>query len=217
MAAKITINKPFVVMLYGFPGSGKSGFAKQLSDELGIAHLQEDRIATELFGERQPGDDPALKRMMQYVTKEFLRAGVSVVYDADVLKLSDRRAIREMAKQNKSGSVFVWLQVDPETAFARTQSRDRRKSEDKYARNYDQNTFQATLGRMQNPTHEEYVVISGKHTFHTQKNAVMKKMYELGIISSDEARSGLVKPELVNIVPTLGGRTEVLRRNISIR
>lgn len=217
MAAKITINKPFVVMLYGFPGSGKSGFAKQLSDELGIAHLQEDRIATELFGERQPGDDPALKRMMQYVTKEFLRAGVSVVYDADVLKLSDRRAIRELAKQNKSDSVFVWLQVDPETAFARTQSRDRRKSEDKYARNYDQQTFQMVLGKMQNPTHEEYVVISGKHTFHTQKNAVMKKMYELGIISSEEARSGLVKPELVNIVPTLGGRTEVMRRNISIR
>ena len=155
---------------------------------------------------------------MHYVTKEFLRAGVPVVFDADVLKLQQRREVRELAKQIKAGSVLVWLQVDPETAFARTQSRDRRKSEDKYAKTYDVNSFQNVLGKMQNPSHEDYVVISGKHTFHTQKNAVMKKLYELGIITPEEATHGMVKPELVNIVPqTLGGRGEVPRRNISIR
>lgn len=205
-------------MLYGYPGSGKTGFARQLADELGIAHLQEDRIATELFGERQTENEPALKRIMHYVAKEFLRAGVPVVFDADVLRIQDRRSLRDLVSQQKAASVLVWLQVDQETAFARTQSRDRRKSEDKYARSYDKASFENSLGRMQNPSHEEYVVISGKHTFATQKNTVMKKMYELGIVSPEQATSGMVKPELVNIVPqqSLGGR-EIPRRNISIR
>lgn len=219
MSAKISVNKPFVVMFYGYPGSGKTGFAKQLSEELGLAHLQEDRIANELFGERQAGDDPALKRMMHYVTKEFLRANVPIAFDADVLRLQDRRAIRELSKQQKAGSLLVWLQVDPETAFARTQTRDRRKSEDKYAKTYDKSTFEGTLGRMQNPSiNEDYVVISGKHTFSTQRNAVMKKLYELGIVTPEQATHGMVKPELVNMVPqpSLSGR-EIPRRNISVR
>jgi predicted kinase len=219
MSVKNTLTKPFIIMLFGFPGSGKTGFAKQFAENLGIAHLQEDRIASELFGERQPGDDPALKRMMHYVTKEFLRAGVPVVYDADVPRLQDRRELREIAKQHKAGAVLVWLQVDAETAFARTQGRDRRKAEDKYAKAYTPTVFQSVLGAMQNPSHEDYVVISGKHTFHTQRNAVMKKLYEQGIVTPEEATQGMVKPELVNIVPqlSLGGSQEIPRRNISIR
>ncbi|MCA9332871.1 hypothetical protein KDA00_03280, partial [Candidatus Saccharibacteria bacterium] len=78
--------------------------------------------------------------------------------------------------------------------------------------------FNDRLSRMQNPTpSEDYVVISGKHNFQTQRNAVIKKLFDSGVISSENAKEGLVKPELVNLIPNiLAGRVDRNRRNISI-
>ena len=73
---------------------------------------------------------------------------------------------------------------------------------------------------MQNPsTTEDYVVISGKHTFNTQRNAVLKRLYELGMLSAESITSNVVKPELVNLVPKnpAAGRVDMSRRNIVIR
>jgi hypothetical protein len=72
---------------------------------------------------------------------------------------------------------------------------------------------------MQNPKNEEYIVVSGKHTFNTQRSAVVKKLYEIGAIAIEEANSGVVKPGLVNLIPNQlrGGRVDNSRRNILIR
>ncbi len=72
---------------------------------------------------------------------------------------------------------------------------------------------------MQNPANtEDYMVISGKHTYHTQRNAVIKKLYDVGLISTNGAGSKLVMPGLVNLVPSPApGRVDNSRRNISIR
>lgn len=216
MQGKISPNKPVMIVLYGFPGSGKSTFAKQFAEELGAMHLHADKVASDLFN----GDvSKEQQKIVQYMAHELLKAGVSVVYDGPTARLAERRATQAVAYNAKAKIILVWLQIDPDTAFHRTQSRDRRKIEDKYAREYSQDTFESAISNQQNPDHEQYVVISGKHTFHTQSAAVLKKLYELGIISSIQAsQANLVKPELVNLVPQkLGGRVDMSRRNISVR
>jgi hypothetical protein len=72
---------------------------------------------------------------------------------------------------------------------------------------------------MQNPEHtEDFMVISGKHPYQAQRNAVVKKLYEMGLINPDTATSKLVKPGLVNLVPPpVTGRVDHSRRNIMIR
>lgn len=216
MQGKITPNKPVLIVLYGFPGSGKSAFAKQFAEEIGAMHLHADKVAVDLFG---GNNHEQQQQFVQYMAHELLRAGVSVVYDGPAARSAERRTLRATADSAKAATVLVWLQIDPDTAFARTQNRDRRKSEDKYAQEYTQNSFEDALAYQQNPDGEQYVVISGKHTFHTQSAAVLKKLYELGIVSSIQAsQANLVKPELVNLVPQkLGGRVDMSRRNISIR
>jgi predicted kinase len=218
MNAKLSPTKPFIIMLYGFPGSGKTTFARLLSEEIDLAHIQADKIVGELLGADNPNPDQE-KRVAQYMTREFLRAGVSVIYDASTARIAERRAVREVGRLAKAPVVMVWLQIDPDTAFMRTQGRDRRKAEDKFATTYSVETFQHALERQQNPTpQEDYIVISGKHTFHTQRAAVMKKLYEIRLIDADQMNKKVVKPGLVNLVPNmLGGRGEVVRRNISIR
>lgn len=219
--AKITPVKPLFIQLYGFPGSGKTYFARQLCEHIQAAHVQGDRIRSELFEspryDKQEND--VIAQLMDYMAEEFLNAGLSVVYDTNAMRLSQRHTLREMARKAHAQPLLIWLQVDPDSAFARTTQRDRRRSDDKYAAPMDRSTFESIAGYMQNPANtEDYVVISGKHVFKTQYSAVMKRLHELNLISSNEVASQVAKPGMVNLIPNpTAGRVDMTRRNIMIR
>lgn len=219
--AKITPVKPLLIQLFGYPGAGKTYFARQLCDHLQAAHVQGDRIRNELFEspryDKQEND--VIAQLMDYMSSEFLNAGISVVYDTNAMRLGQRHALREMARKSHAQSLLIWLQVDSESSYLRTTQRDRRRSDDKYAAPLDRATFDAIAGRMQNPaTTEDYIVISGKHPFKTQFSAVMRKLHDLNLISSNEVSSNVAKPGMVNLIPNpAAGRVDMTRRNIMIR
>lgn len=220
-ASKITLAKPVLICFYGFPGAGKSYVGRNLAESIQLANVSGDRIRNELFeNPRYDAQENAIiAHLMNYMADEFLSAGVSVVYDANAMRLGQRRALRDLARRHKAEHLLVWLQIDPESAFARTQSRDRRTSDDKYAQALDQPAFDKQLSGMQNPqASEDYLVISGKHTFATQKNAIVSRLYHMGLLSSDAVQHSVTKPGLVNLIPNpQAGRVDLSRRNIVIR
>lgn len=219
--SKVSPTKPILVMLYGYPGAGKTHFARELSATMGAAHVHGDRIRGELFEEPRydQQENEIVKHLMLYMTEEFLAAGLSVIFDASVAKLADRRELRNIARKSKAEPLLVWLQIDTDSAYARLSHRDRRKMDDKYAAPHTRESFQAIIQAMQNPKQEDYMVISGKHTFNTQRSAVLKKLYELGLVAATSASANVVKPGLVNLVPgsIRNGRVDPTRRNILIR
>jgi predicted kinase len=208
-------------MLYGFPGAGKTFFSRQFSEEVQAAHIQGDRIRYELFEEPRydKQENEVINHLMEYMAEEFLGAGISVIFDTSATRFSQRRALRDLARRSRATHALIWFQIDLETAFTRVAKRDRRKTDDKYAMPLDRTTFESLTGQMQNPNNtEDYIVISGKHTFQTQRSAVMKRLIDFGLVSSDDASHKLVKPELVNRIPKpLAGRVDSSRRNITIR
>ena len=217
---KITTNQPVLVLLYGYPGAGKTHFANQMAEYISASHLHADRIRHELFNQVRydKEEDSIVEHLSHYMAEEFLRAGVSVIFDADASRQSQRRALREIARKTHAKPIQIWLQIDLDSARQRLGSRDRRKTDDKYARIYDQEIFDRHVGRMQNPSNEDFIVISGKHTFNTQRNAVIKYFYQQGVLSADSISSNVVKPGLVNLVPNpQAGRVDLSRRNIIIR
>lgn len=225
-AAKIIPTKPLLIMLYGFPGSGKSHFVRQLCEVLQAAHVHADRMRMDLFEQprydRQEND--VLMQLMDYMTGEFLDAGMSVVYDMNAMRVKQRHALRELARKHGAQPLLVWLQLDVESAYARINKRDRRKIEDKYAMPLDRQTFEKICSFMQNPLPtEDYVVVSGKHVFRTQFGSVIKRLHDLKLVSINEMQSNVPRPALVNLVPqpsnpTLpGGRFDNTRRNVIIR
>lgn len=221
MVAKTIPTKPLLITLYGFPGAGKTYFARQLCEHLQAAHVQGDRIRYELFDKPQHDkqENDVIAQLMDYMTHEFLAAGISVVYDTNALRTAQRHGLREMARKAHAQPLLIWLQVDADSGYVRTTMRDRRRADDKYAVPMDRAVFDSITGHMQNPTNtEDYIVISGKHVFKTQYSAVMKRLHELGLISSDEASAKVVKPGMINLVPNLtAGRVDMTRRNITIR
>lgn len=219
--SKVAPTKPLLILLYGYPGSGKTFFARQLSESFQAAHLHSERIRGELFENPHydKEENDVITQLMDYMAGEFLSAGLSVIYDGNSLRAQSRRALRDMARKYHTQPVLVWFQVDAETSYTRTQRRDRRRADDKYAGPNDRATFERIAGAMQNPQNEDYIVVSGKHTFDTQLSAFIKRMRELGLVPDKvEVSSKVVKPGLVNLIPNpAAGRVDMSRRNIVIR
>jgi predicted kinase len=217
--AKIYPSKPFLLLVYGYPGSGKTYFSRQFSENVQSAHMQADRIRGELFEtpryDKQEND--VVTQIMDYMTEEFLSAGLSVVYDVNAMRISQRLVLRDLARRFRAQVILVWFQLDQETAFGRSVKRDRRRADDKYAANWDRTTFDSFVDHMQNPTsNEDYIVVSGKHLYNMQQSAVISKLRTNGVLSQDDANPHVIKPGLVNLVPNQG-RVDMARRNISIR
>ena len=220
--AKSATTKPLLISLYGFPGAGKTYFARQFCENIQAAHVQADRIRFELFEkpryDKQETD--VINQLMNYMTEEFLSAGVSVVYDTNAMRALQRHSLRELARRSHAQPLLIWFQMDTESAFARNAKRDRRRTDDKYAAMHDKPTFDNIVGHMQNPTNtEDYIVVSGKHSFSTQYSAIARRLRELGLVAGDLA-THIVKPGLVNLVPQPNlyrGRVDPSRRNIVIR
>jgi predicted kinase len=220
MSAKIRSNKPLLILLYGFPGSGKTHFSRNMTDSLECAHVSSDRIRHELFEEPRfdSQEDGIVKHLMNYMTEEFLSAGVSVIYDMNMMRKTDRHVMREMARKKGAQTLLIWFQVDADTAFKRLVNRDRRTSDDKYAAEYTKEEFREYASRMQAPEPTEtYVVVSGKHTYKSQQSTVFKKLLVDGYISAQEGQAKIGKPGMVNLIPKNQGRVDMSRRNISIR
>lgn len=218
--AKIQPLKPFLILLYGYPGAGKTYFARQFCEQVQAAHVQADRIRSELFTQPKydESENRAVTQLTDYMSEEFLAAGLSVVYDTNALRAKQRHDLRSLARKHNAKTLLVWFQMDIETAFTRNVKRDRRRADDKYAVQWDRSSFETVVARMQNPVPtEDYMVVSGKHLFNMQQSAVISKLRAFGVLNSDDAAGQVIKPGLVNLIPHSQGRVNMDRRNISVR
>lgn len=202
---RILPDKPVLILMYGLPGSGKTHFARQFCEVFQAAHLEHDRIRFELFDQPRytKQENSALTRIMEYMTNEFLTAGISVIYDMNAMRVSQRRSLRELARQKNAATLLIWFQIDADTSFIRNERRDRRKNDDRYAVGYSVEAFKQVAAYMQHPEPtEDFVVVSGKHTYSAQQSAVFKKLSDMRIIKPTAAAHRMIKPELVNLVPS---------------
>lgn len=219
---RVQPSKPFLLLLYGFPGSGKTYFARQFAEAVQLAHLEQDRIRFELF--EQPKftkqENFALGRIMDFMASEFITAGISVILDMNAMRVSQRRILREKARLSGAATLVVWFQIDADTSFLRNQKRDRRKLDDRFAVGYDVEAFKQLAAYMQHPEPtEDFVVVSGKHSFVGQLSTVMKKLSDMHVVRGTAAAQKMIRPELVNLVPQPPetGSSRPARRNIVLR
>lgn len=218
---KSKLNKPCIILLYGQPGSGKTYFSRQVSEELAIPHISSDRIRYELFEKPTFSKDEnnVIMSMMIMMLDEFAKSGLSVIFDYSLNKLQDRRSLRDLARKYGMQTILVWLQADAETCFNRAKNRDRRKADDKFSAVITRDQFDAMERTMNQPHNEDALVISGKHPYQSQRAVLLRKLSEMQILSDDTLSAKVPMPELINLVSkahAMAGRVDSHRRNVLI-
>ena len=217
--SKIIPSKPFLMIFYGLPGSGKTYFARQFSENVQTAHLESDKIRAELFEKPQydQQENMITAQIMTYMTEEFLSAGLSVIFDVNAFRAGQRKMLHALASKYKVPVITVWLQLDEDFSYDRSIKRDRRKADDKYAAVWDRPSFNKIAASMQKPDiKEKPVVISGKHLYTTQRNPVFKALSDNGVLIQEDANRNIAKPGMVNLVSSSFNRVDYTRRNITL-
>lgn len=117
---------PALIVMIGLPGSGKSHFARQLSQRFPVAALDSDTLRATLFPapEHSPLENRRLFPAMHLVIDRLLTRRVSVIVDATNLKEASRKPYYAIAKRRGARLLLVRTWAPPAIVKDRLRKRE---------------------------------------------------------------------------------------------
>lgn len=119
------MREPELIVLTGFPGSGKSTWAREyVANNANTVHIESDQIREELFSGSQKREHTSLTfQEMLKRTVRALKDGKDVVYDATNISYKDRRSILNSVPKNTVKKSRLFL-VPFDVCVSRNEDRD---------------------------------------------------------------------------------------------
>ena len=179
---KLQLDSPLLIVMMGLPGAGKTFFARQLANTLNFGYISEDRIRYDIFADPKFSQDEqtVTRKIMGYMIEELSRVKRHIILDGRFLNASERQKIHQAMKAAEYKSLTVWVQTEEDLARRRSLKRDKRKPDDKYNSPVTKIEFNSSKDNLQKPEEKEnFSVISGKHTFKSQSDTVLKRIAKL--------------------------------------
>lgn len=172
------IKKPILFVTLGYPGSGKTFFARRFAKEFGLYHLNSDRTRLEIILKPKYTivENAGFFRVMDFIAGEFLQQGNSVIYDANSTKIIYRKCLQKIAKKRNARYILLWIQTPVDLALRRIKKRKELKSElmRQYHRPIDDSVLFRLKDEQENHHREPHIVINGKLPYRKQKESVIK-------------------------------------------
>lgn len=175
----LSLSRPLLIMLIGLPGSGKSFFARQFASTFNAPLISVDFIRHTLVPESNytPEEDEVIGELAEAQLTELLKTERTIIIDGGVNTTAGRQSVVTMAQKHNYGVLLIWVQTDEMTAEYRSTRRNKRRKGDELNSPMQPDTFAASVQAFERPTkREDFVVVSGKHTFATQVRVVLKKI-----------------------------------------
>ncbi len=118
-------NDPWLVVLCGLPGVGKSTVGALVAERLGARRLRTDVVRKELYDDPQYTDEEmaSVYRELLDRSRQTVEAGESVVLDGTFAERGRRRTVREIAAE--ATAEFRLLEVVCERSVAEERIADR--------------------------------------------------------------------------------------------
>lgn len=112
------MNQPTLFMMFGYPGAGKTTTSKVIHELTGAEHLSSDELRLQLFPNPTytQKEHDELYQTLDKKTETLLKAGKSVIYDANLNRFQHRLEKYEMCKRTGARPVLLWLQTPLEVA-----------------------------------------------------------------------------------------------------
>lgn len=122
-----------LIMVTGLPGSGKSYFARQLSERLEGEYISSDQTRREMdaMGKYGVQDKEKVYDQMEELATSFIVAGKTVVLDATFYKEELRKRFISLAQEHGLPYFVIWITSTEEIIKERL-SRKRADSEADY-------------------------------------------------------------------------------------
>lgn len=167
------------MMLVGVPGAGKSFFARGFSKVFSIPVVSFDEIQYTLFAQPQftKEEEILIAHVMRLQIVQLLKTGKPFIIDGSLNTYTSRLAIENLADKSGYKTLTIWIQTDDISAMIRSLKRSPKKPGDKFNHPLTKEQFIEKAQTLQTPQEREnHVVISGKHTFASQVQTVLKKI-----------------------------------------
>lgn len=174
----LNLSHPLIIMVVGLPGAGKSFFARQFSQTFGAPVISSDRLRHTLFAhpEFSPSEQTTIDDLREYMLREVAKTKRTFLVDGDCNIRLERQKLEATAKELGYNTLVVWVQTDEATAKYRSLHRSKTRDDDAHNQSLTAGQFDAFAKRLSPPSREQYVVISGKHTYTTQAKMVLRKL-----------------------------------------
>jgi len=117
--------KPFLVMVSGLPGTGKSYFCRRLAEKVSLAILESDDLRKLLFPRPAYTAEESFRlfQACYKVVEDLLKGGITLAFDATNLEEPHRERFYHIADQLGAGLIIVQVDAPPEVVYQRLEGR----------------------------------------------------------------------------------------------
>lgn len=107
------MSQPTLYLMLGYPGAGKTTTAKIVERLTGAVRLSSDEIRLELFPHPKFSEDEHRKlyEHLDHETARLLRAGKSVIYDANLNRYQHRHDKYAICQELQANRQLLWIQT----------------------------------------------------------------------------------------------------------
>ena len=178
--------KPQLFTMMGYPGAGKSTFARKLATKLSIIRISSDALRAAMFADIKKGfteDGYAeLFGAMDYAVTEVLKSGNCIVYDAKCNRRSERQKNAQVAESADGIHITIWVKAPRSESLARTTSREEADG----AIRFDAARIALHANdTLEKPDEDEpAIIIDGRAPFGIQYKSFTEQLHQLVTVAS---------------------------------
>jgi predicted kinase len=194
----LNLSKPHLIVVVGIPGAGKTFFAQQFSKMFGAPYLRYEDLY------EFSSDAHAIDRIWDFTLDKLALTKHTLVLEGPGATKLERRQISELARAYGYKALYIWVQTEPVTAGMRA-TKGVGKIKPLYpisSQEFDQkaDAFEALSAG------ENYMVISGKHTYASQAKNVLQKL------TQGRSEKTKLSPSMTRTVPSQNTAPDQSRR-----
>ncbi|MCS7206428.1 MAG: ATP-binding protein [Dehalococcoidia bacterium] len=127
--APMPLAYPYLIVISGLPGSGKSTFSRLLAQRIPVLLLESDALRKALFPTptHSPQESARLFRAIHSLIEDCLQKGIPVLLDATNLQEVHREPLYAIAERQRVPLILVWVEAPEEVVRQRLERRARRE------------------------------------------------------------------------------------------
>ncbi len=120
-----SVASPFLIVVSGLPGTGKSYFCRQLAQRLPAIILESDSLRKALFPSPSysAAESGRLFKACHFLIARLLSRGISLIFDATNLSEHNREYVYCIAERLSVKLVLVRVEAPPELVYERLKDR----------------------------------------------------------------------------------------------